>query len=89
VVPAVLFGGPAANYGQDPQTGQGGTQVDGYGLANLRVGLRGEKWSIMAFARNLTDEQFVAEVILAPEFGGGFVSPGTQRRAGVEVQYSF
>jgi iron complex outermembrane receptor protein len=43
----------------------------------------------MAFARNLTDEQFVAEVILAPEFGGGFVSPGTQRRAGVEVQYSF
>jgi iron complex outermembrane receptor protein len=89
VVPATLFGGPPANYGQDPETGQGGTQVDGYGLANLRVGLRGEKWSIMAFARNLTDEQFVAEVILAPEFGGGFVSPGTQRRAGVEVQYSF
>jgi iron complex outermembrane receptor protein len=89
VVPATLFGGPPANYGQDPETGQGGTQVDGYGLANLRVGLRGEKWSIMAFARNLTDEQFVAEVILAPEFGGGFVSPGTQRRAGVELQYSF
>jgi iron complex outermembrane recepter protein len=37
----------------------------------------------------LFDEEFVAEVILAPEFGGGFVSPGTQRRAGVELSYSF
>ena len=81
VVPATLFGGPPANYDV--------TQVDGYGLTNLRLGLRGEKWSITAFARNLTDEEFIAEVILAPEFGGAFISPGTQRRAGVEVQYSF
>ncbi len=81
VVPATLFGGPPASYDV--------TQVDGYGLTNLRLGLRGEKWSITAFARNLTDEEFIAEVILAPEFGGAFISPGTQRRAGVEVQYSF
>ena len=87
VVPATLFGGPPANYGQT--NGQGGTMVDGYGLTNIRVGLRGENWSVTAFARNLTDEEFVAEVILAPEFGGAFVAPGTQRRAGVEVSYRF
>jgi len=53
------------------------------------VGLRWENWSITAFARNLTDEEFVAEVILAPEFGGAFVAPGTQRRVGVEMRYQF
>lgn len=87
VVPATLFGGPPANYGQT--NGQGGTMVNGYGLTNVRLGLRGDKWSVTAFARNLTDEEFVAEVILAPEFGGAFVAPGTQRRAGVEVSYRF
>jgi len=87
VVPATLFGGPPANYGQTD--GQGGTMVNGYGLTNLRLGVRGANWSIMAFARNLADEEFVAEVILAPEFGGGFVAPGTQRRAGVEIEYTF
>ena len=87
VVPATLFGGPPANYGQTD--GVGGTQVDAYGLTNARVGMRWEKWSITAFARNLTDEEFVAEVILAPEFGGAFVAPGTQRRVGVEMRYQF
>lgn len=81
VLPATLFGGPPANYDV--------TQVDGYGLTNLRLGVRADNWSITAFARNLTDEEFIAEVILAPEFGGGFISPGTQRRAGVEFSYSF
>ena len=87
IVPATLFGGPPANYGQT--NGQGGTMVNGYGLTNLRFGVRGENWSVTAFARNLTDEEFVAEVILAPEFGGAFVAPGTQRRAGVELEYRF
>jgi iron complex outermembrane recepter protein len=87
VVPATLFGGPPANFGQTG--GQGGTMVNGYGLTNLRVGLRGDNWSVTAFARNLTDEEFVAEVTAAPEFGGAFVAPGTQRRAGVEVSYRF
>ena len=63
--------------------------MDGYGLANLRLGVRPENWSITAFTRNLTDEEFIAEVILAPEFGGAFISLGTQRRAGVEFSYSF
>lgn len=81
VVPATLFGGPPANYDV--------TRVDGYGLTNLRLGLRNNQWSVTAFATNLFEEEFISEVILAPEFGGGFISPGTQRRVGVELQYSF
>jgi iron complex outermembrane receptor protein len=65
------------------------TQVDGYGIMNLRLGVSGENWRITAFARNLLDEEFIGEVILAPEFGGGFVTPGNLRRAGVELEYMF
>ncbi|EED35652.1 TonB-dependent receptor [Luminiphilus syltensis NOR5-1B] len=81
IVPATLFGGPPANYDV--------TKVDGFGLANVRLGLRSMNWSITAFAQNVFDEEFIAEVILAPEFGGGFISPGTQRRMGLEVSYNF
>lgn len=77
-------------------TGEGGlntsyekTKVDAYGIMNLRVGIGGENWRVTAFARNLLDEEYVGEVILAPEFGGGFVTPGNARTAGVELEYLF
>ncbi|MEO1033981.1 MAG: TonB-dependent receptor [Pseudomonadota bacterium] len=81
VVPATLFGGPDADFSR--------SQVDGYGLTNIRLGVEGENWRVIAFARNLFDEDFVAEVISAPEFGGSFVHPGTERTAGVEFGFSF
>ena len=59
-------------------------KVDAYGITNLRVGIGGEGWRVTAFARNLFDEEYVGEVIMAPEFGGAFVTPGTYRTAGVE-----
>jgi iron complex outermembrane receptor protein len=65
------------------------TKVDGYGITNLRVGIGGERWRITAFARNLFDEEYVGEVIMAPEFGGAFVTPGAYRTAGVEFQWDF
>jgi iron complex outermembrane receptor protein len=37
----------------------------------------------------LFDEEYVGEVIMAPEFGGAFVTPGTYRTAGVEFQWDF
>ena len=80
-VPATLFGGLATSYAK--------TKVDGYGITNLRVGLSGERWRVTAFARNLFDEEYIAEVIMAPEFGGAFVTPGAYRTAGVEVQWNF
>ena len=65
------------------------TERDDYTLLNVRTGLQNENWSIIAFARNATDEDYLEEVIPAPEFGGSFIHPGKERRAGLEVTYSF
>ncbi len=64
-------------------------QRDAYFTVDLRVGLEGERWSVTAFASNLTDEKYLEEVIPAPEFGGSFDHPNAQRRVGVEVGYRF
>jgi iron complex outermembrane receptor protein len=82
--PATLFkgfGAGDANWSK--------TQVDGYGITNLRIGIGTDSWKVTAFARNLFDEDYIAEVITAAEFGGSFVHPGMARTAGVEFQYSF
>ena len=82
--PATLFkdiGGGDADWSR--------TQVDGYGITNLRIGLGTDSWKVTAFARNLFDEDYIAEVITAAEFGGSFVHPSTPRTAGVEFQYTF
>ena len=73
----MLFGGLATSYSK--------TKVDGYGITNLRMGVGSERWRVTAFARNLFDEEFIAEVIMAPEFGVP-VLPGAYRTAGVEFQ---
>jgi iron complex outermembrane receptor protein len=64
-------------------------QRDAYSTVNLRAGLEGERWSVAAFALNLTDEKYLEEVIPAPEFGGTFDHPNARRRVGVEVGFSF
>jgi iron complex outermembrane receptor protein len=81
VVPATLFGGPDADFSR--------SQVEAYGITNLRVGLEGERWALTAFSRNLFDEEYLAEVITAPEFGGSFVHPGVARTSGLEFSWSF
>ena len=64
-------------------------QRDAYATVDLRVGIEGETWAVTAFVQNLTDEKYLEEVIPAPEFGGSFDHPGSRRRAGVEVTFSF
>jgi len=64
-------------------------QRDAYATVNLRAGLQGEKWSVTAFATNLTDEKYLEEVIPAPEFGGSFDHPNARRRIGLEVSFNF
>jgi len=81
VVPATLFGGPPADYKK--------TRRDAYGVINLRAGLEADNWKISGYIQNLLDEKYLAEVITAPEFGGSFVAPGTDRRYGIEIGYSF
>jgi iron complex outermembrane receptor protein len=65
------------------------TRRDSYETLDLRTGLSTEHWSITIFADNVTDEEYLEEVIVAPEFGGSFIHPGSLRRAGVEFAYRF
>ncbi|MDP2324015.1 MAG: TonB-dependent receptor [Gammaproteobacteria bacterium] len=64
-------------------------QRDAYSLINLRAGISGDRWSLVGFIKNAFDEQYLQEVIPAPEFGGSFIHPGTERRVGVEATLKF
>ena len=65
------------------------TLREDYFTIDIRVGFETDTWSIIGFAQNLTDEQFLEEVIPAPEFGGTFVHPGNRRSWGFELAYRF
>ncbi|MEM7583484.1 MAG: TonB-dependent receptor [Acidobacteriota bacterium] len=65
------------------------TRRDAYEKLDLRVGFSTERWSATLFVDNLTDEEYLEEVITAPEFGGSFIHPGRLRRAGIEVGFRF
>lgn len=62
---------------------------DSFSVVDLRAGIQGKSWKIVAFADNLLDKKYLAEVIPAIEFGGAFISPGARRRYGVEIGYKF
>ncbi len=62
---------------------------DAYSTVDLRAGIQGERWVLTGFVSNLTDENYLEEVIPAPEFGGSFDHPGQRRRYGVEVSFRF
>ena len=74
-----LFG--PANYGK--------TQRNSYDVVNLRIGIESANWAITGFAKNLFDEEYLEEVIPAPQFGGSFIHPADKARYGVEVTYCF
>lgn len=65
------------------------SQRDAYGILNLRAGVQMERFSVTAFATNLLDNEFLGEVIPAPEFGGSFVAPGAPRAYGIELRANF
>ncbi|WP_439534955.1 hypothetical protein, partial [Polymorphobacter sp.] len=62
---------------------------DAFGVLNLRAGIKTDNWSLVAFANNVTKKRYLAEVIVAPEFGGAFVAPGPLRTIGVEGTFRF
>jgi len=65
------------------------SERDAYDTLNLRIGLESDNWSITAWGRNITDEQYLEEVIPTPEFGGSFNAEAAGDSYGVEVSYSF
>lgn len=62
---------------------------DGFDTMNLRVSLEGENWDITAWGRNITDEEYLEEVIPAPEFGGSFAHDSIGRTYGLDLTYRF
>ena len=62
---------------------------DSYSTLNLRVGLDAENWNVAVWGRNITDEQYLQEVIPAPEFGGSFIHPSALASYGVDFTYRF
>ena len=62
---------------------------DAYATLNMRVILQADKWSIAGWGRNITDTEYLAEVIPAPEFGGSFVHNAPGASYGVQVGYKF
>ena len=65
------------------------TRRDSHELLDLRFGFSSANWSFTVFGRNVGDEDYLEEVITAPEFGGSFIHPGAERRYGVELAYRF
>ncbi|MEP5937936.1 MAG: TonB-dependent receptor [Erythrobacter sp.] len=65
------------------------TQREEFSVLDVRIGVETDSWSVTAFADNLTNEEYLNEVIPAVEFGGSFISPGALRRFGVEFGYKF
>ena len=62
---------------------------DSYSTVDARISLEAADWSITAWGRNLTDEQYLQEVIPAPEFGGTFNHPSARDAYGVDFTYRF
>jgi len=65
------------------------TQRDSYNTLNARLSFSNQNWIFTAWGRNLTDEDYLQEVIPAPEFGGSFIHPSSLRAYGLEVTYQF
>ena len=62
---------------------------DAYATVNARIGFEGERWGVTAWGRNVTDEDYLQEVIPAPEFGGSFIHDSAGDAYGLDVRYSF
>ena len=62
---------------------------DPYTLIDLRASIVGEKLSLTLWGRNINDEEYLAEVIPAPEFGGSFIHQAPYATYGLDLKYNF
>jgi iron complex outermembrane receptor protein len=56
---------------------------------NARIGVRADNWSVTAWTKNFTDENYLAENITAPEFGGSFIHDSPGISYGLDVNFKF
>jgi len=71
------------------ETGHFQVKREAYEVYNARIGLNAERWSVTAWSRNITDEDYLQEVIPAPEFGGSFIHDSHGRSYGLDVTFKF
>lgn len=83
---SALYGVPGFGFGTSTFDR---TRRDAYDTLDLRAGLRGENWDLTAWARNLTDENYLEEIIPAPEFGGSFIHDSAGRIGGIDLSIRF
>lgn len=62
---------------------------DPYSTINARISFDTGSWNLAFWATNLTDKQYLQEVIPAPEFGGSFIHPSALRGYGMDLSYRF
>jgi iron complex outermembrane recepter protein len=62
---------------------------DPYAVINARFTVQAESWGVTAWGRNVADEDYLAEIIPAPEFGGSFVHDAPGASYGVDVSFRF
>jgi iron complex outermembrane receptor protein len=62
---------------------------DPYTLVDLRASMVGEKLSLTLWGRNINDEEYLAEIIPAPEFGGSFIHQAPYATYGLDLKYNF
>jgi iron complex outermembrane receptor protein len=62
---------------------------DAFVVLNARLGVQAEHWGATAWVRNLADEEYRAEIIPAPEFGGAFIHDAQGRSYGLDLTYRF
>jgi iron complex outermembrane receptor protein len=62
---------------------------DPYAVINARFTVQADSWGVTAWGRNVADEDYLAEIIPAPEFGGSFVHDAPGASYGVDVSFRF
>jgi iron complex outermembrane recepter protein len=62
---------------------------DSYAVVNARLSLQADRWSVTAWGRNIGDEDYLAEIIAAPEFGASFIHDAPGDSYGVEFTLRF
>jgi len=62
---------------------------DPHAVLNARLSLQGERWSVTAWGRNIGDEDYLAEIIPAPEFGASFIHDAPGESYGVDLTLKF
>ena len=65
------------------------TSRDPVSLVDLRLGLQGEKWTLTAWSKNLTNTIYNAEFSPGNVGGSGFLWRALPRRYGVDFDYRF